>query len=111
MSKPPPLKTGAERRQHKRVDIIAQVQLKTGGDVLLLQAKNISVGGMFLEGEPKEHPQLAPPVAVDVALSPEDDLEGEPILMKARIVRISRGDGDQPPGFGLAIMNIDSHNQ
>ena len=29
----------------------------------------------------------------------------------AVIVRISRGDGDQPPGFGLAIMNIDSHNQ
>src|SRR5262245_374000 len=107
MAKPPPLPS--ERRQHPRVDLIAQVQVKRGGDVEILQARNVSLGGVFLEGEAKNHPHLAIGVELDLALQPEDDPEGQPILMRAKVARVERGGA--MPGFGLSIIRIDANSQ
>lgn len=105
MKKPPPL---PNRRQHPRVDLIAQVQAKRAAEILILQARNVSLGGVFLEGDPKAHPQLGIGIEVDLSLVPEDDPEGQPILMRAKIARIER---TGTPGFGLSIVRIDSNSQ
>lgn len=105
MTKPPPL---PNRRQHPRVDLLAQVQAKQAEEILILQARNVSIGGVFLEGDPKAHPQLAIGIEVDLSLVPEDDPEGQPILMRAKVARIER---NATPGFGLSIIRIDSNSQ
>ena len=106
MAKPPPLPS--ERRKHPRVGLIAQVQVKRGGEVEILQARNVSIGGVFLEGEPRNHPQLALGVELDLALVPEDDAEGHPIIMRAKVARVERG---AQPGFGVSIIRIDTYSQ
>jgi PilZ domain-containing protein len=107
MPKPPPL-PGKERREHPRVDLIAQVQVKRTSEILILQARNVSFGGVFLEGNPKEYPQLGVGMEVDISLAPEDDPESQTIEMRARIARIERSG---QLGFGLSIIRIDANSQ
>jgi hypothetical protein len=110
MRKPPP-PPASERREHPRVDLIAQVQVKAGGDILVLQARNVSVGGVFLEGAPKDHPQLQKGVEIDITLFPAHDPEHAPIELRGKVVRIERGDKGGPVGFGLSITTIDKISQ
>ena len=67
-----------------------------------------SVGGVFLEGDPKQYPQLGVGMEIDCSLVPEDDPEGQPIEMRARIARIERSG---TAGFGLSIIRIDANSQ
>jgi hypothetical protein len=106
MPKPPPLPH--ERRKHPRVDLIAQVQVKRSGDVLIMQARNVSASGVFLEGSPLDNPTLSVGTELDLALLPADDPESQPILMRARIARLER---TGTPGFGLSIIRIDTNSQ
>ena len=107
MPKPPPLPHD-DRREHPRVNLLAQVQVKRSSEILLLQARNVSFGGVFLEGNPKEYPQLGVGMEVDLSLTPEDDPEGQTIEMRARVARIDR---TKPTGFGLSIIRIDANSQ
>jgi PilZ domain len=107
MPKPPPLPDD-ERREHPRVELIAQVQVKRSTEILILQARNVSFGGVFLEGNPKDYPQLGVGMEVECSLSPEDDPEGKTIEMRARIARIERSG---QIGFGLSIVRIDANSQ
>ena len=107
MPKPPPL-PDHERREHPRFHLLAQVQVKRSSEILILQARNVSFGGLFLEGNPKDYPQLGVGMEVDISLAPEDDPEGQTIQMRARIARIER---TGQLGFGLSIIRIDANSQ
>jgi hypothetical protein len=107
MAKPPPL--ASERRQFPRVDVMAQVQCRTGGEVMVLQARNVSAGGVFLEGAAKDHPQLVVGVEVDLVLFTADAPETS-IELVCKVVRHAKGDPATPPGFGLSITRVTPDN-
>jgi hypothetical protein len=106
MAKPPPLPS--ERRQHQRIDLIAQVQCKAGGEIYVLEARNASIGGLFLAGHAKDHPQLGPGIEFDLALLPAERPDSDPIVMRARVVRVVRAEKGVPAGFGVSITKIDA---
>lgn len=47
----PPLPPGAERRKADRVEMYAQVEVRRGGDVMVLPVVNISAGGLLMRNE------------------------------------------------------------
>jgi len=104
MSSPPPLP--GEKRKSSRIEIIAQVQCRTDGEVYILRARNASEGGLFLEGSAADHPLLRPGVEVSLGLLPDEFLDTEPIALRGRVVRVDAGGPGRKPGFGVQITGI-----
>jgi hypothetical protein len=107
MAKPPPL----DRRSYPRVDLIAQVELVHSGEVEMFRCTNASMNGLFLAADPHEHPHLEGGAKLDLALMPEDDLVGEPIRLKATVMRIVEGGHGVVGGFGVAISAVAPSSQ
>jgi len=117
MAHPPPLpnkpsKAGkTTKRKYERVEIIAQVQCKTGDEIYILRATNASPGGLFLEGKPSDIPLLSPGVELELGLLPDQSLDAEPIVLKARVVRMEEGKAGQRAGFGVIITHVDEKSK
>lgn len=62
---------------------------------------DISRGGVFIQGNPEEFPELSPGVDLDLVLFFTDDLHDD-VVVRATVVRVvdSAGPGSCP-GFGL----------
>ena len=97
----------ADRRATPRFEIFAQANVVSGGEVYLLTVCNISGAGAFLEGRPKEHPDLIPGVEVEVAISAtapgmgDDDVIN--IECRGRVARIELRTAAGPGGFGITL--------
>ena len=97
----------ADRRAVPRFEILAQASVVSGEDVYLLTVRNISAAGAFLEGRPKEHPELTPGVDVEIAISAtapgmgDDDVIN--IDCRGRVARIELRTAVSPGGFGITL--------
>jgi hypothetical protein len=113
---PPPPPSGADRRRHPRIELIASVEIARGDEVFVMTATNVSMGGVFLEGAPEEHPELARGVEVSLtlAVAGREDRGGPgrapppPQVVRARgkIVRVQQGAPGSPAGFGVVLTQI-----
>ena len=96
-----------ERRAAPRFDIFAQASVASGGDIYLMAVRNISASGAFLEGKPKEHPDLQPGVPVEITLSAStpgmSDDEVINIVCRGKVARIEIGTPARPGGFGITM--------
>ena len=96
-----------ERRAAQRFEVFAQANVMSGGDTYLLKVRNISSSGAFLEGSPKEHPDLVPGVQIDVTLSATaPGISDEDVLniqCRGRIERVSPAVPGRTGGFGVAL--------
>lgn len=88
----PPPPPGAERRVHVRKDVLAQIQLSHGDEVVITMVNNLSLGGAFLL---HEGGGLAVGEVVEVTLS-HDEVE---VVQRAKVVRVN--------GSGVAVAWID----
>ena len=97
----------AERRAAPRFEIFAQASVASGGDIYLMAVRNISASGVFLDGKPKEHPDLQPGVAVEVTLSAAtpgmSDDEVINIVCQGKVARVEIGTPARPGGFGITL--------
>jgi hypothetical protein len=105
----------ADRRQHERISILAQVQVTHDGEVEILTATNLSVGGTFLEAAPDEHPEYQAGTPVDLMLcvseeNPAHLAEDGSVRTKGRIVRRDQGSDDRPAGIGIEFEQLDADN-
>ena len=98
----------ADRRRHPRVELVAQAQVSSMGEVHLLEVANASRAGLFLRGVPTRHPDLSLDTVVEVTVTQLDDPESAQVSFAARVVRV-RHDGDCP-GFGLSVELIDDES-
>ena len=96
-----------DRRAAPRFEIIAQASVATGGDIYLMSVRNISTSGAFLEGKPKEHPDLQPGTDVEVTLSgatpgmPDDEVVN--IVCRGKVARVEIGTPARSGGFGITL--------
>ena len=88
----PPPPPGAERRVHVRKDVLAQIQLSRGDEVVITMVNNLSLGGAFLL---HEGGGIATGEVVEVTLS-HDEVE---VVQRAKVVRVA--------GTGVAVAWID----
>jgi hypothetical protein len=101
------MKDMPERRATPRFEIFAQASVVSGGEMYLLSVLNISAAGAFLEGRPKEYPDLRVGVEIDLALSATaadmSDDEVTNIQCRGRVARTVLGTAATPGGFGITI--------
>jgi hypothetical protein len=110
-----PENTAADRRSSPRIEIFAQAEV-IGQEIYIMEVRNISSSGVFLEGPPDDYPDLTPGVDLGLAIfANEEGKEAAPdanIACRARIVRVDTGEpGNHPPGFGATIDPIDDENR
>ncbi len=81
-----------ERRQHLRYELVAQLQLRAGGEVLILDVGNISAGGMLISLAGAQ-PDVREGDVVSVFVDIGDDEDGKPLSIDAdaEVVRIIGG--------------------
>ncbi|MCK5798890.1 MAG: PilZ domain-containing protein [Deltaproteobacteria bacterium] len=93
----------AERRLHRRVDLLAQVQMTRSSEVHIMSTVDISRGGVFVQGDPNDAPELTSGIDLDLVLFCADDPRHE-IVVRATIVRVvslEKATRELPGGFGL----------
>jgi hypothetical protein len=97
-----------DRRKARRIEVFAQASVSAGHDVHVMAVRNISAGGIYLEGSPPDYPDLRTGAPLDLMIfGSEEGLGHEEQLnihCKGQVVRVDPGFGDQrPPGFGVMI--------
>jgi hypothetical protein len=105
-----------ERRQHERVSLRAEVVLAQSGHRERMAARNVSLGGAFLETTLFDHLQYETGARCDVTLHVDEDTpmhaceDGHTIHAPARIVRRDPGGPGRPSGLGVAFERVDPEN-
>ena len=98
----PPEKVAVERRGSQRVGLVARVDYKTVDDLFSEFAHNVNEGGLFIQTE--EPPEVGSAITLEFQI-PETE---SPIQVMGRVVRISEGLGDEPPGMGVQFEELDA---
>jgi hypothetical protein len=97
----------AERRLAPRYEVIAQANVGAGDEATLMSVRNISTTGVFLEGNPAEHPELKLGALIELTLSASDPSQANDEVIEVRCKgRIARIEPARPPhagGFGLTL--------
>jgi len=100
-----------ERRKLTRIDVYAQATIATGDEVYVMAVRNLSSGGVYLEGTPAEYPELKPGTSLDIVLfASEDGADNDDLTSccAGEVIRIDPGfPGKRPPGFGVIMRPVD----
>jgi hypothetical protein len=105
----------SERRAHPRIELVATVEVARDGEVHVLMASNLSLSGVFLEGNPADYPGFERNALLEMTLSLAESTEGAEsggspprmaIKAKGKIVRIQPPGMKSPAGFGLVLTEI-----
>ena len=94
-----------ERRRTERVELMVRVDYKTVDELFSEFARNINEGGMFVETETP--PEPGSPVALQFRIPGSK----EPIAVMGRVVRITEGSREEPPGMGIEFENLDAQSR
>ena len=111
--------SGRTNRKSPRIEVYAQAEVRASAgvaDVAIMAVRNVSAGGVYLEGTPAEYPQIKPGTEMDLVIfGSEEGLGDDPefnIVCRARVIRIDAGfAGKRPPGFGVTIDPVDQENR
>jgi hypothetical protein len=105
-------------RKSPRIEVYAQAEVGSvrGREVHIMAVRNVSAGGVYLEGTPQQYPEMKPGVEVHLVIFGAEDGAGDDpdfnITCKARVIRIDPGfEGKRPAGFGVTIDPIDQENR
>jgi hypothetical protein len=104
-------------RKSPRIEVYAQAEVRGGGhEIHIMAVRNVSAGGVYLEGTPTEYPDLKPGVEFDLVIfGSEEGMGDDPdfnINCRAHIIRVDEGfPGKRPPGFGCTIDPVDQDNR
>jgi hypothetical protein len=106
---------GPSNRRSPRIEVYAQAQVR-GSDVYIIAVRNVSAGGVYLEGTPQEYPDLKPGTEFNLVIfGLEEGMGDDPdfnINCRGRVIRIDQGYADKrPPGFGCTIDPVDQDNR
>lgn len=90
-----------ERRKSQRAELVVRVDYQTVDELFSDFARNINEGGIFVETETP--PERGTSVALQFRLPGED----EPVQVRGTVVRVSRGDQNDPCGMGIEFEDLD----
>lgn len=99
-----------QRREHERYDFWAQVEARGGeGEIEILEARNLSSGGIFLAVPATECPWLLPDARVDLSIGGVNDVgeAADRALIQVRARVVWRVAGGAIPGVGLVFEDLD----
>ena len=90
----------AERRRSHRAEFLVRIDYSTVDELFSEFSRDINAGGLFIETDK--------PSPTGTVVSMYFDLPGseEPIQTLGRVVRISSGDSEDPPGMGIEFDEL-----
>jgi hypothetical protein len=88
---PPPPPKPKNTRQHPRHELMASVEVHHGSDTLVLAARNLSLGGIFLAADDNDLTQLALGTNVELLVFNAADEESPAVRALAQVVRHDEG--------------------
>jgi hypothetical protein len=97
---PPPPKPG-QKRKHERYDLMASVEVVSGSETLVLAARNVSLGGIFLASDGNDLTGLGIGNEVELLVFNASDGESPAVRASALVVRRDQG------GVGLRWKDDD----
>lgn len=102
-------------RRSPRIEVYAQAQVR-GHDIHIMAVRNVSAGGVYLEGTPAQYPDLKPGITIELVIFGSEDGKGDDpefnIMCRAKVIRIDAGfEAKRPPGFGVTIDPIDQDHR
>jgi len=102
-------------RKSPRIEVYAQAEVR-GSEISIMAVRNVSAGGVYLEGTPSDYPDLKPGMEIELVIfGSEEGMGDDPdfnIQCKAKVIRIDQGFGSKrPPGFGCTIDPIDQDHR
>lgn len=97
--------SGVDRRRWERVDMVVRVDYKTVDELFSEFARNINEGGVFVETDTPS--EIGSSVAMQFQIPGSD----EPIQVMGRVVRVSEGNLQDPPGMGIEFENLDDQSR
>ena len=104
-----------DRRAAPRLELVAQASVVSGDDTYLLTVRNISASGAFLEGRPRDNPELVPGAEIEVAISAAGPGMGDDevinIECRGKIARVELRTAAGPGGFGITIEPKSARDQ
>jgi len=71
-----------------------------------MSTQNISRGGVFIQGDPLEYPELQVGTSVELIIFNPDDPGQDDVTLTALVVRRETGGPTQTAGFGLQFTKI-----
>lgn len=96
-----------DNRAHPRFDLLAQVQVTRHSEVYIMSTRNVSRGGIFIQGDPQEYPELKVGTQVELVIFNPDDPGQDDVTLTAMVVRRDRVSGREArAGFGLQFLNV-----
>lgn len=106
---------GVNGRRTPRIEVYAQAEAQ-GAEIRIMSVRNVSAGGVYLEGTPEEYPEMGPGVELDLMLFGSEEGQGDDpdfnVQCRARIIRVDEGyPGKRPPGFGATLEPVDQDNR
>ena len=104
------------RRKSPRIDVYAQAEVRGSDQVSIMAVRNVSAGGVYLEGTADEYPDMKPGTEIDIVIFGSEEGRGDDpdfnIVCKGKVIRIDSGfSGKRPAGFGVTIAPIDQDNR
>ena len=97
--------TSADRRRWERIDMVVRGDYKTVDELFSEFARNINEGGVFVETETPS--EMGSSVAMQFQIPGSHD----PIEVMGRVVRVSEGDLQDPPGMGIEFEDLDDQSR
>jgi hypothetical protein len=98
-----------DKRSHPRFELLAQVQVAREAEVHIMSAQKISRGGIFVQGEPDEYPDLQVGSRVELVVFDAEHPGEQDVSLEAKIVRVEDGQrSDTQLGFGLQFTGLGS---
>jgi len=97
--------TSDDRRRWDRVDMVVRVDYKTVDELFSEFARNINEGGVFVETDAPS--ELGSSVAMQFQIPGSQ----EPIQVMGRVVRVSEGNLQDPPGMGIEFEDLDDQSR
>ena len=86
---PPP--SGSNQRKHPRFELLASVELRRGAESLILPARNLSLGGVFLGSDGSDLSAFKLNETLEVLLFDAVDDTRPPVRATASVVRHDEG--------------------
>ena len=98
----------AEKRQHKRVDIRLMVEYRSKGAWQMTEARDLSLGGLFVSADKIEPPQTKVEVMFDIGKdAAKKTINAEGIVTWSRKEPVKAEDGELlPAGMGIMFTKI-----
>jgi hypothetical protein len=95
-----------DKRAHPRFELLAQVQVARDSEVHIMPADKISRGGVFVQGEPDEYPDLKVGAQVELVVFDAEHPGEQDLSLEAKVVRVEDQRSNSRLGFGLQFTEL-----